>query len=486
MGTEILNDAVHEVRARLQGELVMPEDSDWDVARQAWNLAADQRPSAVALPETAADVVEIVRFARAHGYRVAAQGTGHNALPLGDLEGTVLVKLARMRGVEIDPDERIARVQAGALWQEVTDEAVRHGLVGLAGSSPDVGVVGYSLGGGISWLARKHGFSANSVVAIELVTANGRHVRTDAQNEPELFWALRGGGGSFGVVTAVEIKLYPVAEVYAGWLIFPQERGREVLTAWREWVDTVPEEVTSVGRYLNIPTLPDIPEEFRGASIVVVEAAMLLDEAEGAKLLEPLRALGPVGDTFAVMPAGMLSKLHMDPEAPVPGKGDGTLLADVTPETIAALDAAAGAESGSTLLSVEVRHLGGAIGRSAPEHGAVDRFDARFVMFAVGLAPTAELMAVTERDVRFVLDSLEPWYAGQTYLNFTESKVHSRSHYRPETHRRLRRVKAMYDPQDIIRSNHPIEPLKPPAQKRQRPQLRRLPRSMPSRVEVDD
>src|SRR5437764_10446642 len=227
-----------------RGDYVTPNDANWDEARQAWNLAVDQRPAAVALPETADDVAAIVRHARENGLRVAAQGTGHNAHPLAhELDETVLVKTHRMREVEIDPVARRARVGAGALWIDVTVPAGEHGLAPLAGSSPDVGVVGYSLGGGISWLGRRHGLSANSVVAIELVDAHGDQIRASADENADLFWALRGGGGSFGIVTAIEIALYPVADIYAGWLVFPVERAAEVLNAWREWVDTVPDEV---------------------------------------------------------------------------------------------------------------------------------------------------------------------------------------------------------------------------------------------------
>jgi FAD/FMN-containing dehydrogenase len=254
-----------ELRGRLQGEYVTPRDSNWDEARLAWNLAVDQRPAAVAVPETAEDIVEIVRFARANGLRVAGQSTGHNAAPLAaGLEHTVLVKTHRMRAVEVDVDARIARAEAGALWMDVTGAATPHGLAALAGSSPDVGVAGYSLGGGISWMARRYGLATNSVVAIELVNHEGELVRADADQNADLFWALRGGGGSFGIVTAIEMALYPVKELYAGWLIFPMERAGEVLNAWREWVDTVPDEVTSIGRLLQVPPLPDIPEPLRG------------------------------------------------------------------------------------------------------------------------------------------------------------------------------------------------------------------------------
>jgi FAD/FMN-containing dehydrogenase len=235
--------SVDELRERLQGEYVTPEDAHWDEARLAWNLAVDQRPSAVAIPETAEDVAEVVRFARANGLGVAGQSTGHNAHPLAEgLDHTVLMKTHRMRDVEVDPTARVARAGGGALWMDVTGAASEHGLAPLAGSSPDVGVTGYSLGGGISWLGRRYGLAANSVVAIELVDAEGQLIRADAGENPDLFWALRGGGGSFGIVTAIEMALYPVKEVYAGWLVFPMERGAEVLGAWREWIEKVPDE----------------------------------------------------------------------------------------------------------------------------------------------------------------------------------------------------------------------------------------------------
>ena len=205
------------------------------------------------------DVVSVVNAARELGLRVAPQSTGHNAGPLGDLDGTILLKTSAMRDVQIDPVARVARVEAGAMWMDVTPAAAEHGLAALAGSAPDVGVAGYTLGGGLSWLARSHGLAANSVVAIEVVTADGVLRRVDETHEPELFWALRGGGGSFGVVTAIEFRLYPITEVYAGVLFFPLDRAAEVLEAWRQWLPSVPDSVTSVGRILRFPPIPDLP-----------------------------------------------------------------------------------------------------------------------------------------------------------------------------------------------------------------------------------
>ncbi|HEY6069138.1 MAG TPA: FAD-binding oxidoreductase [Gaiellaceae bacterium] len=436
--------------------LVFPHDPHWNEARLAWNLAVDQRPAAVALPETAEDVAAVVRWARSRGLRIAPQGTGHNAAAMGSLAHTVLVKTERMRGVEIDPANERARVEAGVLWAEVSEAAAEHGLAALAGSSPDVGAVGYSLGGGIGWLARRYGMAANSVLAVELVDADGRLVRVDADNEPELFWALRGGGGAFGVVTALEFRLYPITEVHAGVLFFPIERGSEVLRAWRNWIWDVPDEVTSVGRFLQFPPIPDIPEPLRGGSFAVVEATYLGDEASADELLRPLRDLGPVMDTFATIPVERLSSLHMDPEHPVPGAGDGMLLGDFPEEAIDALVEAAGAGSGSPLLSVEVRHLGGALARPAPGSGALATIDAGFAMFAVGMAPTPELGAAIRAHVELVQTALAEWDAGRDYLNFTERRERGDRLFGAVAHRRLQAVKARVDPDDVFRSNHPI------------------------------
>jgi UDP-N-acetylenolpyruvoylglucosamine reductase len=436
--------------------LVFPGDADWDEARRAWNLAVDQRPWAVALPESADHLVELVRFARERGLQLAPQGTGHNADPLGPLEDTILVKTHRMRGVSIDPEARIGRAEAGVLWIEVVEPAAEHGLAALHGSSPDVGVVGYSLGGGMGWYARSHGLATNSVTAIELVTADGELIRADAEEHADLFWALRGGGGNFGIVTAIEFRLYPITEAYAGVLFFPLERAAEVLNAWREWVETVPDEVTSVGRLLRLPPIPDVPEFLRGRDFVIVEAAYTGDAEAGAALIQPLRDLGPEIDTFDLVPATALTRLHMDPEHPVPGKGGGMLLADVTPDAIDALVTAAGPDVASPLLSIEIRQLGGELGRSASEHGALDRFDARFVAFAVGIAMTPELGHAVEAAVEEVRAALAPWDAGLEYLNFTERRTAAERLFPAETLKRLREVKTRYDAGGLFRANHSI------------------------------
>jgi hypothetical protein len=450
---------IQALRAHLGVDVVTPSDANWDEARQAWNLAVDQRPAAVAFPESADQIVSLVEFARDHGLRVAAQGTGHNASAIESLDSTLLVKTERMRDVHIDPATRTARVGAGALWMDVTGPAAEHGLAALAGSSPDVGVVGYSLGGGLSWLARSKGLAANSVTAIEIVTADGRLVRTDATNEPDLFWALRGGGGSFGVVTALEFTLYPITHVYAGMVAFPMERASEVLHAWREWTQTVPEQVTSVGRLLRLPPLPDIPEPVRGRNLVVVEAIVVGTEAEGRKFVAPLRELGAEIDTFGMLPVQELQHLHMDPEHPVPGASDHMLLRELPPEAIDALVSTAGRTDQPTpMLSVELRQLGGAVARAEAGHGALAAIDAPFAMFGVGIAMNEELAAAIHAFTPLLRAALSPYDAGSAYLNFVEDPTDVSTLFRAGAYDRLRAVKSQYDAGDLFRSNHPIPP----------------------------
>jgi len=448
------------LRAAIADQVFVPGEAGYDQARQAWNLAVDQRPAVVVEAGAAADVAQAVRFARARGIRIAPQGTGHGAGPLEPLDGVMLLRTTRMRTVHIDRAARTARAEAGAVWQDVTVPAAEHGLAALAGSSPDVGVTGYTLGGGLGWLARRYGLAANSVTAAELVIPGGDLVRADADHEPDLFWAVRGGGG-VGVVTALEMRLYPVREMYAGDLFFPIQRTAEVLHAWREWTDTVPDEITSIGHLLRLPPLPEIPEPLRGRAFVMVEAAYLGDADTGAELTRPLRRLGPELDTFAMIPAPALGQLNMDPPQPTPGPGDGAFLADFPAAAIDALVAVAGPDADTQLSSVEVRHLGGALARPAPGGGAQPSIDANYVLFAGGLAPTPDLAGAVRAQAQAVKDALAPWHAGYDYYNFEQTPAPAAAVLPPASNRRLQEIKAAYDPDQMIISAHPVWPTRP-------------------------
>jgi FAD binding domain len=363
-----------------------------------------------------------------------------------------------MLGVEIDPERRIARVEAGVIWEQVTEAAAQHGLSPLAGSSPDVGVVGYSLGGGIGWLARKHGLQTNAITAVEIVTPDGLLRRVDDEHDPELFWALRGGNGNYGIVTALEFRLFPVTEVYAGMLAWPWERAREVLQAWREWTQVVPDEVTTSARIMQLPPVPDIPEFLRGRQLVVIDGAILADdEHTAACLLQPLRDLEPEIDMWQTMPAAGLVRVHGDPESPTPGESDTRMLAELTEEAIDAFVDAAGPGSGSPLLMAELRHLGGALGRIPAEHGAMPVLDAAYALFGVGVAFTPEMGEVSLAAARALTSRMDAWSNGKRYLNFTENPTDPRFGFGQLTYRRLQAVRRRVDPRDVMHANHRID-----------------------------
>jgi hypothetical protein len=448
------------LRAALAGQVFIPGQAGYDQARRAWNLAVDQRPAVVVEAGSAADVVQAVRYARARGMRVAPQGTGHGAEPLEPLDGAMLLRTTQMRQVDIDPATRTARAEAGATWADVTVPAGQHGLAALAGSSPNVGVAGYTLGGGLGFLARRYGLAANSVTAAELVTPGGDLVRADAGHESDLFWAVRGGGG-LGVLTALEMRLYPVGQLYAGNLFFPLARATEVLRAWRDWTATVPDEVTSLAHLLRFPPLPEIPEPLRGRALIVIEAAFLGGADAGAELTGPLRALGPERDTFAMIPAPALGQLNMDPPQPAPGQGDGAFLTDFPAAAIDALAAVAGPDAGTALASVEVRHLGGALARPAPGGGAQPSIDAGYLVFAAGAAPTPDLAAAARAQAQAVKDALAPWHASYDYYNFEETPGPASALLPPASYRRLQQIKAAHDPDRVIISAHPVWPTRP-------------------------
>ena len=436
-------------------ELLTAQSPNWDAERGAFNARIDQRPAGIALPGNAEEVAAVVRAAAADGKRLAPQRTGHAAAPIGDLADTVLLRTTGLGGVEIDRETASARVGAGALWGEIVPPASEQGLAALHGSTPTVCVSGYTLGGGVSFYGRKHGLACNRVTAIELVTADGEQRRVDAENEPDLFWALRGGGGSFGVVTALEFSLLELPEVYAGALFFPAERAGEVLHAWREWTAGAPEEATSIGRLMNFPPLPQVPEPFRGQSFAVIEVIHCGPEAEAGDLVAPLRALEPVMDSFAAGPPASIAELHMDPPEPSPWTGTGLMTADLPAAAVDALLEAVGPGSGSQLVSVELRHCGGALSRPAEGGGALAKLPGEFLGFAVGMVPVPEAMEPTRAWLGAFADALAPFDGGR-YGNFCEEPFELAQAFPPEAARRLCELKERYDPGDLFRAAHPI------------------------------
>jgi FAD/FMN-containing dehydrogenase len=338
----------------------------------------------------------------------------------------------------------------------VVPRASEFGLAALHGSAPNVGVAGYTLGGGVSFYSRKHGLACNRVTAIDLVTAGGEQIRVDAKNEPDLFWAVRGGGGSFGVVTALEFDLLRLPEIFAGALLFPAEQASEVLHGWREWTAGMPDEMTSVGRLMNFPPVPEVPDPLRGKSFAVLEAIYCGDPADGEGLAAPLRELGnAVIDTLAIQPPAGIEDLHMDPPTPVPYTSESLLTGELPAEAIESLVQAVGPGSGSQLVSVELRHSGAALSRAPQDAGALATLPGSFITFGVGFVPMPEAMAPARVWLGAYKAALEPYDAGR-YFNFVEESFDITKIFAPEVLERLREVKQRYDPENLFHSNHPV------------------------------
>lgn len=405
------------------------------------------------------DVIAVVDYAREHGLRIAPQATGHNAGPLVSPEATILVNVRELGDVHIDPVAQRVRVGAGVKWEKVAPQLSEFGLAGLHGSSPAVGIAGYPLGGGMGWPARKYGLQTNSVTAIELVTADGRLVRADAEHESELFWALRGGGGNFGVVTAIEFAVYPVEDLYAGVMFFPFERAAGVVHAWAGLLPSMPDEMMTWASLLHFPDLPIVPEPVRGGSFAVVFGAFLGGADEGRRLLAPVRDVGPVVDTFAVVPPIALLEMAMDQPDPLPFHSAHQLLGELPPAGIDDLLAAAGpgSASGTSLTLLQLRHMGGALARPAPGVGARATMPGEVCMLALGVVVDEESAALVERSLGAVRRAVRPYRAG-LYPNFVDEPADASAFFDADTWARLRRAKALYDPGDPFRGNHHVPP----------------------------
>jgi FAD/FMN-containing dehydrogenase len=292
-----------------------------------------------------------------------------------------------------------------------------------------------------------------------VVTADGQLIRADATSHPDLFWALRGGGGSFGVVTAIEMRLFPLTDVYAGQLWWPIDAASPVLAAWRELAHAdLPEEFTTAARLVHFPPIPDLPEHLRGRSFVVVFVCHQGRPGDADALLAPLRALGPATDTIGTMPVKDLGHLHLDPEQPVRSIGDGLMLASLPDDAIKAFAEVVGPEADGMLLWAEILRLGGELKRARPGSGALAAIDADYQLSAGGRAPAPEAEPAVERRVIAVGTALRPWAAGQMYLNLADTSRDPSCFWTPAAYDRLRRIKAAVDPGDIIRANHPVPP----------------------------
>ncbi len=435
------------LRGLCGGAVYLPGDAGYENARTPWNLGVLARPAAVAYPAFADEVADVLRMAKALDLQVLPQGTGHGAMSVhGDLHDAILLRTAAMTELRVDAARRTARVGAGVRWGDVIRAAGDLGLAGRHMSSPDVGVVGSSLGGGLSFYSRPHGLQCTSLTAVEVVLADGTFVRATQARDADLLWAARGGGGGFGVVTAVEFGLLPITTVYAGMLVWDWHRADEVLSAWARWATTAPESATTVARILRVPDDPTLPDGVRGRRVVVVDGALLGDPREAADLLGPLRALRPELDTFAIVPAPELADLHLEDAEPTVVYVSSILLEDLTDPAVEAVVQTAGPGSGSRLANLEIRHLGGALGRPAPGGGALDHLDGSFLLLVLGIDDDVARWSDQRDDAHRVLDRLAPWALPQRYLPMTEDEADATRGWSPSAWQRLQAVRAAADP----------------------------------------
>jgi FAD/FMN-containing dehydrogenase len=451
---------VDDLRSRVHGPVYAAGDEGMAAEVFSWNVAVTHTPAVAVGATCAADVMAAVAFATAHGLPVAVQATGHG--PVRNADGSVLVSTRRMQGVTVDPVRRTARVEAGVKWEKVLAAAAEHGLAGLCGSSSDVGVVGYTLGGGMGSLGRRFGFAADAVLSFDIVTADGRLRTVCAESEPELFWGVRGGKGNFGIVTSLEFELVPVPAIVGGGLFFAAEDAAAVLHAFREWAPTLPEEAATSIAVLRLPPMEELPEPLRGQTVVHLRYAYCGDDlAEGERLVAPMRAAGRIvlGFVHPMLPTEM-DAVHMDPTDPMPGWEKGLLLGELAAETVDAFLAAAGPQVEVPLIMAEIRMMGGALARQPRVPNAVSGRDAAWSVLVVGpMVP--ELAEVLPHIGRGVLAALQPWAAAGSLVNFlgdVSGPGEVAAAFEPAPRARLLDLKREVDPAGVFSFGYALDP----------------------------
>ncbi|RZT83887.1 FAD/FMN-containing dehydrogenase [Pseudonocardia sediminis] len=445
--------ALAALTAAVAGPVLEPTDPGYAEEVSGFNAAYLPSPAVVVGATCAADVAAAVRHAAATGRRIAVQATGHGLL--GDLNGTVLVSTRRMTALTIDPDARTARVGAGVRWREVIDAAAPHGLAPLNGSASGVGVVGYTTGGGLGPMARRYGFAADHVTALTIVTADGEIRDVDAQSDPDLFWAVRGGKGNLGIVTSIEFALMPVTRFYGGGIFFAGESAPAVLHAWREWAPTLPEDATTSVALLALPPDPNLPPPLQGRFVAHLRFTHLGSATDGAALLAPMRAVAePVMDLVDEMPYPAIDAVHMDPTDPMPVWDRGAALAELPAEAVDAILAEAGPESSSPLVLVELRLLGGAIARRPEVPNAVSGRDAAFSVYCLGVTAGPDAAVQVPARAASLVDALAPWSTrGLVNLLGQASADRVGALWSDDDRARLLEIKQRVDPAGVFGTN---------------------------------
>ncbi|MEU7205139.1 FAD-binding oxidoreductase [Streptomyces sp. NPDC045470] len=436
-----------ELADRVTGVVLVPGDDGYEAERAGFQSGHVHRPSVIVGADTAADVVAAVRYARTNGLPVSVQSTGHGLSAASD--GGVLVSMCRMDEVRVDAEARTVWAGAGALWADVIEEAAPHGLAPVNGSSPGVGVVGYTLGGGLGILGREFGYASDRVRLVEVVTADGVLRWVTPERDAVLFRALLGGGHGLGVVTGLEFGLVPVERVYGGQLVFGADLMDEALAAYLAWTEDLPDALTSSVGLIAYPDVPAVPGRLRGRHLAQVRIAYTGPVAEGERLVAPLRAVGPrVADTLRDMPYTASHTIHQDPETPHAYDGDSVLLSGLDAAELREVTALTGPDA-PMMTVVQLNHLGGAL---AAGGGSVGHRDARYLLRLLSPLDGTDVAAVRALHARVRATLAHRAVGRSVNFLFGDHGDAVADAYEEDVYRRLTAAKAAYDPENLFRA----------------------------------
>jgi len=449
-----------ELAQSVRGDLLTPDNDQYDDARSIWNAAHDRRPALIMRCTGVADVIKGVQFARSENLPLALRGGGHSIPGFSTVDGGLVLDLSAMKGIRVDPSRKRVVAQAGSLWADVDNETQAFGLALTGGLVSTTGIAGFTLGGGIGWLVRRCGLTCDSLVSADVVTADGRLLRASADEHPDLFWALRGGGGNFGVVTAFEYALYDVGPtVHAGAVFYPGEHAQAILESYRKACAAAPDALSTAVNLTTAPPAPFLPESVHGKPIVAVLGMWSGPLAEGDDRTRPLRELGPViTDLFGPMPYLAMQTL-IDPLYPrgIHNYFRSAFFDELDEDRIASVLRSYHAAP-NALTELHIHHLGGAMSRVPAGSTAFATRDQDFILNAVARTPDAEGFSAAADWARAATDGIGADSA--MYVNFTgeAGADQVRASYPPETYDRLVAVKDQYDPANLFRLNQNISP----------------------------
>jgi hypothetical protein len=443
---------------RLDGELITGEDSRYEEMRRVHSVLVDRRPLAVVRAATPRDVCEAVRFGTEHGYPLTVRSGGHSLAGHSVADGALLIDLSAMRGVAIDPARRTARVQPGVTSGQLMEQAHPHGLALSTGDTASVGVGGLATGGGIGWMVRKYGLTIDNLLSAEVVTADGRITRASATERADLFWAIRGGGGNFGIVTEFEFRLAPVDLILGGALVLPATR--EVLRAYLDYAPVAPEGLTTIATVMHAPPAPFMPAEAVGRLVLAILACWTGDLEEGQTALAPLRAAAtPIADTVAAIPYPAMYRYTAGGERPHASAGRSMFASQLSDASIEAILSAMEQCTSPTSM-VQLRGLGGAVTRVGRTETAFAHRDKQYMATVIGSWHGADEDAAPHRAWVTSLWEQIRLDADGVYANFLEDEGDERVHeaYPEPTFSRLVEIKQRYDPANVFRFNQNIAP----------------------------